>query len=87
MSILDGFQLIEGYGSDPEVTELLDTMTFYVVPVVNVDGYSYTWINTTDSTYRLWRKTRQHFPGNKCVGTDPNRNFDHQFGGMSCLKA
>lgn len=27
---------------------------------------------------RLWRKNRQ--PNTGCVGTDPNRNFDYQFG-------
>lgn len=31
-------RLVEGYGSDPDVTELLDTRTVYVVPRANPDG-------------------------------------------------
>lgn len=48
-------------------------------PVVNPDGYSYTWTND-----RAWRKTRR--PSNLlCFGADPNRNWDHHFaeGGAS----
>ena len=30
--------LIDGYGNDPEITELLDTRTVYVVPRLNPDG-------------------------------------------------
>ena len=72
---------MEDYGRDETVTRVLNTLTVYVVPVVNVDGYSYTWINQTDQSHRLWRKTRSHHPGDVCIGTDPNRNFDHKFGG------
>lgn len=32
-------QLVTGYGSDPEVTDLLDNQTFYVCPVVNPDAH------------------------------------------------
>lgn len=32
-------QLITLYKSDPAVTALLDTTEFYIVPLVNVDGY------------------------------------------------
>ncbi len=31
-------QLLETYGSDPQVTHLLDTHTFYILPRVNPDG-------------------------------------------------
>jgi murein tripeptide amidase MpaA len=57
--------------SDPDVQFLLDTYEFHVVPIVNGDGYVYTW--TTD---RNWRKTRKPNPGSPCIGTDPNRNWD-----------
>jgi hypothetical protein len=30
--------LLAGYGNDPEITEMVDTTAFYVVPVVNPDG-------------------------------------------------
>lgn len=29
----------------------------------------------------MWRKTRSHYAGNVCVGTDPNRNFDAGWSG------
>ncbi|MDP2859595.1 MAG: M14 family metallopeptidase [Bacillota bacterium] len=31
-------QLLETYGTDPQVTHLLDTRTFYIIPRVNPDG-------------------------------------------------
>ena len=34
--------------------ELVDGLDWYIVPVVNPDGYAYSW---TDD--RLWRKTRR----------------------------
>lgn len=52
-----------------------------VVPVINPDGYSYTWTND-----RLWRKNRR--PPSKegmkesCYGVDLNRNYDINFGGQ-----
>ena len=56
--------------TDPETQELARTYEWYVFPITNPDGYSYTWTND-----RMWRKTRR--PNNLlCVGTDPNRNWD-----------
>lgn len=67
------------YGYDESITALLDKMDFIILPVVNVDGYAYTWRGKSKS-YRLWRKTRSHNPGSRCIGTDPNRNWDHMWG-------
>uniref|UniRef100_A0A8C1YIL7 Carboxypeptidase B n=1 Tax=Cyprinus carpio TaxID=7962 RepID=A0A8C1YIL7_CYPCA len=64
-------EAVSTYGSDPEMTNLLDRMDFLVLPVFNIDGYEYTW--TKD---RMWRKTRSKNSGSSCIGTDPNRNFD-----------
>ncbi|XP_032790383.2 carboxypeptidase A2 [Daphnia magna] len=63
------------YGSDAEITAMLDYADWLITPVSNPDGYEYTW--TTD---RLWRKNRTPNEG-LCYGTDPNRNFDAGFGG------
>ncbi|KAG2462288.1 CBPB1 Carboxypeptidase, partial [Polypterus senegalus] len=62
---------VTSYGSDPEMTSLLNNMDVLVLPVFNIDGYVYTW--TRD---RMWRKTRSKNSGTTCVGTDPNRNFN-----------
>lgn len=68
--------LLENYGQDPYFTNLLDQLTFYIVPVVNVDGYKYSW-----ETDRMWRKTRSYYAGDRCIGTDPNRNCDALWSG------
>ncbi|XP_077100263.1 carboxypeptidase B [Siphateles boraxobius] len=64
-------EAVSTYGSDPEMTNLLDRMDFLVLPVFNIDGYEYTWSNN-----RMWRKTRSKNSGTTCIGTDPNRNFN-----------
>ncbi|XP_069947767.1 carboxypeptidase B isoform X2 [Cherax quadricarinatus] len=67
-------QLTAGYGNDSQVTTLLDSYDFHIMPCTNPDGYVYTW--TVD---RLWRKNR--VPNILCHGVDCNRNFDSDFGG------
>lgn len=65
-------QLLELYGQDAAVTEMVDKFIWVIVPVVNVDGYIYSW--TTD---RMWRKTRT--PQGFCTGVDPNRNWNNHW--------
>ncbi|XP_010200900.2 carboxypeptidase B [Colius striatus] len=64
-------EAVETYGTDSVTTKLLNSLDFYVLPVVNVDGYVYTWTNN-----RMWRKTRSKNDNSSCIGTDPNRNFN-----------
>jgi murein tripeptide amidase MpaA len=51
---------------------------FIIVPVINVDGYEYTW-----NTDRLWRKNRRPYSmsgsADRCNGVDLNRNYDINF--------
>jgi murein tripeptide amidase MpaA len=49
--------LLRGYGSasGSNSTFLLDTFDVIVCPIINVDGYDYTWAKDGD---RMWRKTR-----------------------------
>ncbi|KAK4007992.1 hypothetical protein OUZ56_013151 [Daphnia magna] len=54
---------------------LLRNVDWYIMPVMNPDGYEYTHVNN-----RLWRKTRS-MTGSRCRGADPNRNFGYQWGG------
>ncbi|NXA33877.1 CBPB2 Carboxypeptidase, partial [Eudromia elegans] len=63
---------------DQIMSTLLEHFDFYVMPVVNVDGYEYTW---SDPSKRLWRKSRSSHGNSKCIGTDMNRNFDAQWCG------
>ncbi|XP_064621357.1 carboxypeptidase B-like isoform X2 [Lineus longissimus] len=63
---------IEGYRqNDGPIIDMLTTWDIHVIPIVNPDGYNYTW-----TVNRLWRKTRTPNIGSDCVGTDPNRNWD-----------
>lgn len=36
-------QLISRYPDDDSVREVLDKVDFVILPVLNVDGYVYTW--------------------------------------------
>ncbi|XP_062377044.1 carboxypeptidase B [Sardina pilchardus] len=64
-------EAVSTYGSDAQMTSLLNEMDVYVLPVFNIDGYDYTWKRD-----RMWRKTRSRNSGTSCIGADPNRNFD-----------
>ncbi|KAH8362676.1 hypothetical protein KR200_004255 [Drosophila serrata] len=57
--------------SDELVRQLAESHDWYIVPVLNVDGFVY-----THEKDRMWRKTRQPSDISPCVGVDPNRNFD-----------
>ncbi|NWJ11945.1 CBPA1 Carboxypeptidase, partial [Crypturellus undulatus] len=69
-------KIAQEYGKDPAVTAILDNMDIFFEIVTNPDGFAY-----TQSTNRLWRKTRSINAGSSCVGVDPNRNWDAGFGG------
>ncbi|KAL7622591.1 hypothetical protein AAE478_008101 [Parahypoxylon ruwenzoriense] len=70
------YQIVIGYGNDNVVQKALDNYDFYVLPVVNPDGFVY-----SQTDYRLWRKNRQPRENTTAVGTDINRNWSVGFGG------
>ncbi|XP_068575952.1 carboxypeptidase B2 [Cebidichthys violaceus] len=59
------------YKINQEITDILDNMDVYILPVMNPDGYQYTW-----TTNRMWRKNRSLSNRGNCIGVDLNRNFD-----------
>ena len=69
--------LLADYGKDDETTKLIDGLEWWILPVFNVDGYSYTWAEDGD---RMWRKTRSTTSSKICSGVDPNRNWDMHWG-------
>jgi zinc carboxypeptidase len=64
-------RLVRGYATDPVIRAFVDSTRLWIVPVVNPDGYQYTW-----STDRYWRKNRR-----ERHGVDLNRNYSVGFGG------
>ncbi|KAI0512930.1 hypothetical protein F5B22DRAFT_289873 [Xylaria bambusicola] len=67
------YKLVTGYSAgDKDTRTVLDKYDFYIVPIVNPDGFVY-----TQTTQRLWRKNRQPGPnGSDCYGRDINRNWE-----------
>ncbi|XP_034083147.1 carboxypeptidase O-like isoform X3 [Gymnodraco acuticeps] len=71
-------EIVTSYKTNKKLEQMLQNLDVYVTPVINVDGYMYTWVNTTT---RIWRKSRSTPPsGNSCLGVDLNRNFNANWG-------
>ncbi|CAJ2506744.1 Uu.00g079300.m01.CDS01 [Anthostomella pinea] len=70
------YQIILNYNNDTTVKTTLDNYDFYILPIVNPDGFVYTQTST-----RLWRKNRQTRSGSSAVGTDINRNWPYMWDG------
>lgn len=69
------WHLLENYGTDPEITYLVDSTEMYFVPMVNPDGYIYN--ETTDPNGGgMWRKNRRQNSGGS-YGVDVNRNYSY----------
>ncbi|KAG8286606.1 hypothetical protein J6590_055279 [Homalodisca vitripennis] len=51
-------------------------LNYYILPVMNPDGYEYTHTND-----RFWRKNRSTNNASDCIGTDLNRNWAYNWGG------
>ncbi|XP_075883324.1 carboxypeptidase A5 [Nelusetta ayraudi] len=69
-------KIVDDYARDPALKAILDKMDIFLEIMTNPDGFAY-----TQSTNRMWRKTRKPNPGSSCVGVDPNRNWLTGFGG------
>lgn len=67
------YYLLENYGTNPEITALVNNTEMYFMPCVNPDGYVYN--ETTDPTGGgMWRKNRRD-NNNGTMGVDLNRNY------------
>ncbi len=70
--------LLSNYGTDPDVTELVDNREIYLLPVTNPDGVEYN-AQTDPGGGGLWRKNRRQNSGGS-FGVDLNRNFGFNWG-------
>ena len=70
--------LLNNYGTDPEVTHLVDNRQFWLVPLVNPDGHAVVFSGTD------WRKNKRDNNGNgqfdlNTDGVDLNRNYGYMW--------
>jgi carboxypeptidase T len=70
--------LVDGYGTDPRITSIVNTREIWIVFMVNPDGVEY---DISGGRFHFWRKNRQPTPGTTSIGTDLNRNFSYKWGG------
>ncbi len=75
-------RMIENYGSDGRLTGLVNDVEIIIIPVVNCDGYEYSWT----AGNRLWRKNRRN-NGDGSFGVDTNRNWGFGWGGEGASTA
>lgn len=68
------YGMLQYYMEHPDERDILDQLDFLFIPVLNPDGYVYTW--TTD---RLWRKNRQETTFPKCFGIDIDHSYDYHW--------
>lgn len=71
--------LLENYGTDPEVTFLVDNTEMYFVPLLNPDGYARNE-QTNPNGGGMHRKNRNPNHGTTNRGVDLNRNFTYLWG-------
>lgn len=67
-------EFLTKYGTDPEVTQLLDSSRIVVVPMLNPDGAVF-----SRTEKRMWRKNRRK--NRWGTGVDNNRNYAYKWGG------
>ncbi len=71
------YYLLENYGTNPEVTYLVNNREIYFIPCINPDGYEYNR-TTNPNGGGMWRKNRRNNGGS--FGVDLNRNWGYMWG-------
>ena len=69
--------LADGYGTDPRITDIVNTRETWIVFAVNPDGAQF---DIKGGRFHFWRKNRQP-NANGTIGTDLNRNYGYRWGG------
>jgi hypothetical protein len=68
--------LTDEYDTEPQIRSLVNSREIYIIFDANPDGGEY---DHATGSYAGWRKNRQPNQ-DTAVGTDPNRNWDYQWG-------
>ncbi|HSK67155.1 MAG TPA: M14 family metallopeptidase, partial [Anaerolineales bacterium] len=69
--------LTDEYGTNSQITDLVNEREIWMVFDMNPDGGEY---DIATGTYRSWRKNRQPNLGSSYIGTDLNRNWAYRWG-------
>jgi hypothetical protein len=69
--------LTDEYGTDPQITRLVNGREIWIVFDMNPDGGEY---DIATGTYAFWRKNRQPDAATGAIGVDLNRNWGYQWG-------
>ena len=70
--------LVDGYGTDTRITNIVNSREIWIVFLANPDGAEY---DISGGKFHYWRKNRQPTPGTSYIGTDLNRNYGYRWGG------
>jgi murein tripeptide amidase MpaA len=68
--------LADNYGTDQQITDLVNSREVYIIFSTNPDGSEY---DIATGAYRSWRKNRQPNSGSSYIGTDLNRNYGYMW--------
>lgn len=68
--------LLKNYSTDAALQTDMNRLRIWIVPIVNPDGFVYTWASPAN---RYWRKNRRN-NGDGTFGVDLNRNWSYQWG-------
>ena len=72
--------ILDSYGVDPQITQLVQQTEMWFIPVANPDGYDFTF----EEGQRLWRKNLRDNDGDGMIapgdGVDLNRNYPTRWG-------
>lgn len=69
-------QILSQYSTNPQLQADVNNLQIWIIPVVNPDGFAYTW---DPGGYRFWRKNRRD-NGDGTFGVDLNRNWGYEWG-------
>ncbi len=72
--------LLANYGTNPQVTQLVNEREIWIVPIVNPDGYVYVQNNHGNPDSGTWWRKNRRNNGDGTFGVDINRNYGYLWG-------
>ena len=70
--------LLENYGKNELVTQIVDNTDLYFIPCINPDGYNYNIVNSPNGGGMNRKNMRKN--ADNTIGVDLNRNFGYNWG-------